>query len=403
MTKKIFAFFLALACAWGAYEFAVQRTFVNTYSSVCDFVAEKIYLSYDKVKDWKQLCLRRSRLVTPYSPKKVILQDLNNTFDMLKVSHLEIFDANEVQDIWQGRSTETGIDGDFVESQFVVFNVQSKSPAEKAGIQKGDIIISLNDQQPSSWTAASETGLYQIQRQDEKFAVEVKQGSFQRDDSPVLHRRENQVAVLRVPSFRSEFFSSEKIKALGESLRSSRMVVVDLRGNAGGNFVAGLRFLSLFICEPKQVGTLVRPHNLANNQVQLPDDLADEHQLEIMGSHRRVVLKTFKSDICVKGRLKVLIDGKSSSVAELVSQALREIRKSPVIGAPSRGQLLVGVWYPMDEVAPGVQISIPEAYYESALGNRIEGQGVQVDRILDYRLPQMQSGIDSWVEDSLVN
>ncbi|HWU43485.1 MAG TPA: PDZ domain-containing protein, partial [Bdellovibrio sp.] len=179
MTKKIFAFFLALACAWGAYEFAVQRTFVNTYSSVCDFVAEKIYLSYDKVKDWKQLCLRRSRLVTPYSPKKVILQDLNNTFDMLKVSHLEIFDANEVQDIWQGRSTETGIDGDFVESQFVVFNVQSKSPAEKAGIQKGDIIISLNDQQPSSWTAASETGLYQIQRQDEKFAVEVKQGSFQ--------------------------------------------------------------------------------------------------------------------------------------------------------------------------------------------------------------------------------
>ncbi|MNL26661.1 Peptidase family S41 [compost metagenome] len=104
---------------------------------------------------------------------------------------------------------------------------------------------------------------------------------------------------------------------------------------------------------------------------------------------------------CFKGRVRVLVDGKSASVAEMVAQALKERRGALIEGAPSRGQLLVGVWYPMDEVAPGVQISIPEAIYESVQKYRIEGQGVQIDKVLYYYLPEMQAGVDSWVKRAL--
>ena len=123
-----------------------------------------------------------------------------------------------------------------------------------------------------------------------------------------------------------------------------------------------------------------------------------------MGSEmciRDSLLKTFSAGACYRGAIRVLVDGKSSSVAEMVAQALKEFRKSPVRGTSSRGQLLVGVWYPMDELGQGVQISIPEALYTSAKGRRIEGQGVELDKVLYYNLPEMQMGIDSWVKNSL--
>ncbi|MDG0817804.1 S41 family peptidase [Bdellovibrio svalbardensis] len=403
MVKIVLATFLALACAVGAFFFAMQKSFVNPYPLVCNFVAEKIYLSDDQLADWKKTCLRRSRLVTAYSPKKLIIQDLNNVFDLLKVSHLEIYDAKEVQNIWQGESTDTGLEGDFVESELVIFKVHPQSPAEKAGLKKGDIVVSLNGEQPSSWTVASEPGQYRILRGKENLSFEIKQGSFQRDDSLRVQKFSSKVSVLKVPSFRADFFTEEKMKALSLDLRDSKMVVLDLRGNAGGNFVAGLRLLSEFICEPVEVGQLVKPRYAQDSKADLPNDLKDENQLAVLDVNKKVSLRTFKSEGCFTGKVRVLIDGKSSSVSEMVAQALKEFKKSYIAGAPSRGQLLVGVWYPMDEIAPGVQISIPEAYYQSARGQRIEGQGVSVDRVLYYKLPQMQAGIDSWVDEMLRN
>lgn len=403
MVKIVVAIFIAISCGVVAFYFAIQKSFVNPYPLVCNFVAEKIYLSDKELINWRQLCLGRSHLVTPYSSKKIILQDLNNIFELLKVSHLEVYDAKEVQNIWQGESSDTGLEGDFVESEMVIFKVHEKSPAEKAGFKKGDIITSVNGEQPSSWAIAGVSGDYKILRGNENFVLKIQPGSFQRDDHPTVEKRNNKVAILKIPSFRANFFSDEKIEALAKDLHNSKLVVVDLRGNAGGNFVAGLRLLSVFICEPVVIGSLIKPRFSKDLKTILPNDLKDEKQLAVLETHKKVTLKTFKQESCFTGAVKVLIDGRSSSVAEMTAQALREFRKSPLVGAPSRGQLLVGVWYPLDEISPGVQISIPEAYYESAHGARIEGQGLHVDKILDYKLLQMQSGIDSWVEESIRN
>lgn len=398
--KIVVAAFLALACAFGAYQFAVQRTFVNPYPIVCDFVAQKIYLPDEKLKDWLKICHGRSHLVSPYSAKKLILQDMNNVFELLKVSHLEIYDANEVKNIWKGESTETGLEGDFVESEFVIFKIHPGSPSEKAGFKKGDIVESINGGQPSPWTAASDVGLYRIHRGDKNLELKMQAGSFHRDDSPTFERRGSKL-VIRVPSFRSDFFDDKGLQKISTNLIGVKTAVVDLRGNAGGNFVAGLRFLSVLMCEPQEIGSLIKPKMLDTSEAFLPDDLQDENQLTVLEKHHRVILKTYKKEGCFKGAVKVIVDGKAASVAEMVTLALKELRHAAVAGAPTRGELLVGVWYPMDEVSPGVQISIPEAYYESARGHRIEGKGVSVTKTLYYKLPQMQAGIDSWVEEIL--
>ncbi|WP_374078922.1 S41 family peptidase [Bdellovibrio bacteriovorus] len=399
--SRILAILLAFSCAFAAYHFTLQRGFVNPYPVVCDLVAEKIFLEDEQVRKWKRTCHRRSRLVTPYSPKKLVIKDINNALGLLNVSHLEVYDSSEVKSIWRGESLETGIESEFVDSELVIFKLHPKSPAAMQGLRKGDVIKTINGEQPNPWEAQSESGIYSIERGDKVQSYQIKAASILREEGIHFEKLKGNAAVIQVPSFRADFFADAKIKELENELQGVRRLVIDLRGNIGGNFVAGLRFLSLMMCSPEEVGRLIRPRFAKDNSAELPNDLSDEKQLAVLDQHREVILKTFKQESCYRGEVRVLVDGKTSSVAELVAQALKEFRKAPLLGSPSRGQLLVGVWYPLNEIGPGVEISIPEALYLSHGKHRIEGNGVELDRVLYYNLSEMQAGIDSWVKKAL--
>lgn len=392
------AMVITILCAAVAFFYVVENAFVNPYSIVCDLVSKKIYLSDHQLGNWKALCMSRANLVTPFSSKNLIIQDIGNAFELLNVSHLEIYDSKEVKNIWTGESSDTGIQGDFVDSEMLVFKVHPGSPAEKAGVQKGDTVESINGENPNTWSISHNSGQYILHRAKQSFEVRISEGSFLRNDNVTVDQLKNKTSLLTIPSFRGDFFSEQEIVGISEKIKNSKNVIVDLRGNSGGNFVAGLRLLSLFVCEPKVVGKILKPRSLYLGRINLANDLSDDHQIESLEKNSELVLATYNSPYCYKGAVKVLIDGKTSSVAEMVAQGLKELRKSTIAGAPSHGQLLVGVWYPMDEIGTGVQISIPEAYYQSHEGFRIEGHGVQVDRILHYDLPEMQKGFDSWVE-----
>lgn len=401
MTRIFFAILLALGCAYAAYHFTLQKGFVNPYPAFCDLVSQKIFLDDAKIKNWKKTCQRRSRLVTPYSQKKLIIKDMNNVLALLKVSHLEVYDSKEVASIWRGESLETGIESQFVDGELVIFKVHPNSPAEDLGLRRGDIIQTINAEQPNPWEAQAQQGSYLILRKDQEFSVKIKPRAIIRSEEMTLQTRSAGHGVLKVPSFRAAFFADEKLQKIEADLQPLKRVVVDLRGNAGGNFVAGLRFLSLFLCKSELVGSLERPRAAVKSSAEFPNDLNDQAQLAILDTHSEVLLKTYAQKSCYNGEVRVLVDGKSSSVAEMVAQALKEFKKAPLLGSPSRGQLLVGVWYPLDDVAPGVQISIPEAVYLSQKKYRIEGQGVELDRVLYYHLPEMQAGIDSWEKKAL--
>ncbi|NUN05706.1 MAG: carboxy-terminal processing protease [Bdellovibrio sp.] len=399
--KRLLAVLFVISCACTAYYFSVHKTFVNPYPIVCDLVAEKIFLDDTQVNKWKRLCHRRSRLVTPYSQKKLVIKDINNVLGLLNVSHLEVYDSSDVKKIWQGESQETGIESEFVDGELVIFKVHPQSPAALVGLKKGDVIESINGQQPNPWEAQSESGQYLIQRGSTKNTYALKTAVIQRSEAITVEKLKNDSALVQVPSFRANFFNEEQMLDLQKNLKGVRHLVVDLRGNSGGNFVAGLRFLSTLICQPEEIGRLIRPRAKQQGLAELPNRLQDEEQLAVLDQHKEVLLKTFANENCYRGDVRVLVDNKTSSVAEMVAQALKEFRKAPLLGGPSRGELLVGVWYPLEEVGRGVRISIPEALYVSHGQHRIENNGVQLDKVLYYDLSEMQSGVDSWVKKAL--
>lgn len=395
---KISAIIFAVLCALGAFHFTVKKTFTNPYPVVCDLVAEKIYLENETLKNWKRTCLQRAKLVNAYSKKSLVLKDINNVLAVLQLSHLEIYSPSRVTEIWQGKGTETGIDSEFVDGELVVFHVHAQSPADQSGVRRGDIIVSINSEQPNPWDAGREKGNYLFRRHNVEKEVFLTPSEVQRNDQVRLVKFNERQGQLIIPSFRSEFFTDPEKWAEMIKLKD---LVVDLRGNSGGNFVGGLRILSSFFCDEVVVGQLIKPRIKEKNEVEMPDVLNDMDQLALLNSHSAVNLKTFPVPSCFKGRVSVLVDNKTSSVAEMVAQALKEYKGARLLGTPSRAELLVGVWYPVDELGQGTQISIPEAIYVSGKGHHIEGEGVALDRVLYYNLQEMQAGVDSWVKQAL--
>lgn len=394
---------LILATCFGVlgYFFMLQKGFVNPYPAFCEVVSRKIYLPEEQVHKWRKICLRRSRLVSPFSPRELIIKDMNNVLGLLNVSHLQVFDSQGVQSVWKGESLETGIDSEYVDGELVIFYVHPLSPADQLGLRRGDVIKQIQGSQPSPWAAREQGGSFEIERDSKRFSVTIKTSLVHRNERMSYQSVQPSIGLIKVPSFRSEFMQEEDLQQLRQFLKQNKEIVLDLRGNSGGNFAAGLRFLTHFLCTKTEVGEVIRPRFADRPLGVLPDTLDDQEQINAFSQYSALKLDTKDTEGCEKKKIKVLVDSKTASVAELVAQALKEYLKAPLWGTSSGGQLLVGVWYPLPEVGPGVEISIPEGVYKSSKGHIIEGVGVQLDRVLYYHLRETQKGEDSWLIQAL--
>ncbi len=392
---------IALAFLW--YSHIGSQNAQSLYAEVCDLVYEKIYLPKNEISKWHDSCVARSQQIRPIQKIEDLLTDIQNQMSALDVSHLNIYNDEESRRIWQGEFHETGITSEFLDGDLIIFKVIKDSPAEHVGLKRGDIIELINGEHPSSWAARSAVGTYRIHRLDPSstFDVQMKVESVRDDQSIILEAVTEQTGVIHVPSFRSEFFEKGNWQEVIEKIKTFKKIVVDLRGNEGGNFVAGMRFLSPFICTQKEIGYLIKPRWTKGAEGEFQDNEEDESQIQVLDSSSLVHLKTFSDYGCYTGSIVVLIDSGTASTAELVAQALKDYMGAKVLGNASSGQLLVGVWYPFPDLSPGVRISIPEAVYQTKKGYIIERNGVLPDKILYYSQRELAADQDSWIQSAI--
>ncbi|MBX3039937.1 MAG: carboxy-terminal processing protease [Bdellovibrionaceae bacterium] len=388
---------------WGGIQWVRHQTFVNPYARLCELIEQKIYLEAKDTVEWNQVCRARAALVTPSTSRETILRDSRFLMGRLGVSHLEIYHPNEVARLWRGVNVETGIESEFVDGELVIFQVHENSPASRAGLQAGDLILSIQDTSPAPALARTIGGLMRIARGAEKFEVLVEPMEIKIDERPSYVEIDPKTVLIKVPSFRAEFFNETRWNQFIAKVPRTASMIVDLRGNGGGNFVAGLRFLAPFMCGEQEIGFLIKPRAKLSREAVLPNDLRNQEQLTVLDAHDLIRLKTEAAPRCLTARVTVLIDGQTASTAEMVAQALRDYLDARVLGVSSAGQLLVGVWYDFPELGEGWRVSVPEAVYQTRRGKRLEGAGVRVDRNLYYELKEMVVGQDSWILRALTD
>lgn len=404
--------FAFLFCVTFGFCYAVlTRAYVNTYVKTCEVVRDRIFLPKEKTKIWFDQCLNRAKLATAFSSIQQIVNDFNQTAEILKTSHLGLFVPEESRSLWLGEEESNGLKTQFVDGQLVVFQVQPKSSAEAAGIRFGDTILRINGEAVSTESANFNGGDFEIQQSGKTRIVNLKPTKLIRDERIQVNLIGTTAAILKIPSFRSEYFTRKDIENYVGNLKDRRKVVVDLRGNRGGNFVAGLRFLSSTVCRSEEIGTIERSNDQAINlsleksnispENILPDTLNDDLQIQMLQRSRIVRLKTYSDYPCLKAAISVLIDSETASTAEMVALALREFSNAKIYGVPSAGELLVSVWHDVDWLPlinqQQIRLSIPEALYRSKTGFVIEGHGVQPNQELFYNLKDFEAGRDTWI------
>lgn len=384
-------------------SFWILRHFWNEdrflFSPLCTFVGEQIFLPQEKVQPWVKSCSELDLMNKDSHPFSAYLQAMQNKMDELSVSHLGIYAPQETLQYWSEKKTTTGIEAEFINSELVVTTVYKNSAAEKAGVQVGDQVVALNRLHPSEYSVRNQAGDYLLERNGKERIVSIEPTELEINEAPRYQRISESVLVLHIPSFRGEYFNNNFEWLNG--IKKDDLLILDLRKNLGGNFVAGLRFLSLFLCKEVVIGSIVRPRFSDRPLQKMMDQIDDQVQLEKLNQSSKIVLSTFATESCLKNSVRILVNSQTSSVAEMVAQALKDFREAPILGSPTAGKLLVGVWYPWEAWGKGVNVSIPEAVYVTSKGKMIEAEGVDIDRQLDYRREDFLQGKDSWIRQSL--
>lgn len=387
-----------LLCLVVGWSVAQRKMHQEAYTYVCEMVADRSLFTEVSISKWRQECLSGKSDLGWLSPPEAVLSKLQEHLNKVGVSHLAVYGPVQDKRLWKGLARETGIRTWTVDGRFVVSEVIQDSAAERAGIRPGDVVhVAGGRPVLDTWQVQSATGPYILERDGKNFEVILQPTEISIDRRPMLTSLTDEVGHLRISSYRSEYFEKESWKNMAGEMMSYPKLVVDLRGNRGGNFVAMLRSLSPFICETRDLGRWIQPRRTDETRSAFQDDIADLYQIRHMEAHREVPVHVFRDYGCYKGRVVVLVNRETSSVAEIFASALREGRGALVLGQKTAGDVVLAIWYGIPYLGQKYSLSIPEAIYENAEGTILEGHGLQPDENLFYILEEAIQGRDSWL------
>ncbi len=247
------------------------------------------------------------------------------------------------------------------ENQLKIEEVIEGSPAEKAGLKSGDIIIAVStkdEPEGASLVGKSQTEAITMIKGDVNTTVKLK---IVRDgkelDKPVpVTRAEVKVPVVKFKSdkeigipgvsyFRlNDFMSKNAVPEFHAALKKAaggKAVIIDLRGNPGGALPYVLTMSGMLmedgplLITRSRVGDRIVESEITLNKnfvLRTEPSEQDPNQIEVStGPRPKLVIPTDMPVI-------VLIDEGSASASEILSGALQHNKRAVVVGMPSHGK-----------------------------------------------------------------
>ena len=364
--------------------------------STCELVQDEFYESSRAVDKWYAECVDTTNKIPFTWSKQQVIRWFQAKLKQLNVSHLDLWSPSDMSRTWEGQDLDLGIEVKDVAGHFMVFEVFEQSPAYGL-LQRGDEIIAINQQPPQSvWQIENAQGKFQVLRGERNFNVDLQKEKITFDFQPNLRAINAETAVLTLKSFTPVYFDPLDWQALEQEMDAYEKLIIDLRGNTGGDFVVMLSMLSTFFCEQREIGYLHRPKSKNDFSAVFSSNMDGVKQIELVNQVKIIALRTYNSQRCFVGDVAVLIDEETASTAEIFAYAIQSRKGTRVYGQYSAGAVLLAIWFPT-AFGSDYSISIPVATYKTLQDQQIEGAGLMPDIFLDYDLKLLREGKDSWL------
>jgi carboxyl-terminal processing protease len=300
----------------------------------------------------------------PVSKSKLADEAVRGMVEGLGDRFSAYFDEKEFarfKEISDARFSGVGLGVQKVADGLRVVQVYDRSPAKKAGLRVGDVIVKANDTPLTGRPEEAATGLIKgppgtkvtltVKRDKETFTRRLTRAQV---SIPVVSQRVRSRGGKDYGVIRLETFSSgahaEVYAAVRKALdRKVDGIVFDLRGNGGGLVEEARLVASAFLPEGKIVTTRGRS---------VPE---------------RVYRATGKP-VAPRTPMVVLVDKGSASAAEIVAGALQDRDRAELVGTSTFGK---GVFQEVVELPEGGALDITVGQYFLPSGRNIGGKGTE--------------------------
>jgi len=236
------------------------------------------------------------------------------------------------------------------------------TPADKAGLKAGDIILKIDDKSTLSMTIDEAVSIMRGKVGEPIDLAIVRKGEGKPLDihivrgiitieSVLAKRIGDDVLYVRVASF-DQKVASDVAKEIKKMQASTKGIVLDLRNNPGG---------------------------LLDQAVDLVDLFVDEGIVVSQKGRKKSDEKTYsasKSATITNVPMVVLINGGSASASEIVSGALQDHKRAVLLGENTFGKGSVQVVLPITD-KEAIKLTIARYYLPS--GRTIQAVGVKPD------------------------
>tara|TARA_R110002096_G_scaffold196928_19_gene379908 strand:- start:41 stop:1369 length:1329 start_codon:yes stop_codon:yes gene_type:complete len=266
-----------------------------------------------------------------------------------------------------GLGIEVGMENGFVR----VISPIEDTPADKAGVKAGDVIIKLDETQVKGLTLNEAVKLMRGKRGSKILLTIVREGevkpleiSVTRDVIRVKSVRsrilEPGYGYIRISSFQSKTTRnviSAVEKLLAKSDQNLKGLVLDLRNNPGGVLTGAVGVSDIFLAD----GELIV----------FTKGRVEDAELNYSAS----------TNDTVNGiPIIVLINEGSASASEIVAGALQDHKRAVIMGQKSFGKGSVQTILPLKEDAA---LKLTTARYYTPSGKSIQGEGINPDILVE--------------------
>ena len=389
-----------------------EKDRIEVFEKVWMSVNDKYYDSSFNGVNWNAARERYHSRISGLKSDEEFYALLNQMLGELRDAHTLFRTPRQREASKNQQATSVGISIRVVEAVPVIFSVDRDSDAAQAGIETGMMVRTIDGrpfterlaQAQAEISASSSERLTRLRVYARIVAGEpntpLKLGLTRADgtefDVTLVRRTVSNIspltsyllpsgfAYIKFNAFRSS--TGKEFKDALTKFKDASGLIVDLRGNGGGDVQEMLRIAGYFFDSKVLFGRGVtrsgKPLSFLGGLVRVP------LEAYVGGSGKQIYSKP----------IVILTSERTGSAAESFTAGMQENNRAWVVGSQSCG--CVNIVNNLIGVKGGGELQISELGYLSPKGRKLESVGIMPDKVVTSTLSDLRSQRDAWIEEA---